>query len=202
MDAAHGCRSHTNGVDAAVSGVTLSKQWQETDVSAATMTAVEIGVRRLCNKSEAIGLERRFINFNTKAQTANNHCLDNAGGVALALKLYPNAPQAKEALAWLDCLWKHLASFGDWKEWNYYPHGPIFLHGVLDIAEATGWISSDRELIKLVGQRCLSFIHGGNVRGNPNSGVRMRMSYEQVYVRQGRLWDLGDDSCHSRHFVR
>ena len=95
------------------------------------MTAVEIGVRRLWNKSEAIGLERRFINFNTKAQTANNHSFDNVGGVVLALKLYPHAPQAKEARAWLDRLWKHLASFGDWKEWNYYPHGPILLHGVL-----------------------------------------------------------------------
>jgi hypothetical protein len=42
----------------------------------------------------------------------------------------------------------HLADFGDWKEWNYYPYGPIVLHGIptslTDVAEATGRLDSDR----------------------------------------------------------
>lgn len=133
-------------------------------------------------------LERRFIDFKAKAQSANNHSFGNAGGVALALKLFPDAPQSKEARAWLDRIWKHLAEFGDWKEWNYYPYGPIFLHGMIDVAEATGRIDSDRVLINSVGQRCLGFLHGGGVRGNPNSGVRMRESYEQIYADP---WNLG-----------
>ena len=43
---------------------------------------------------------------------------------------------------------------GDWTEWNYYPYGPIFLHGLIDIAEVTGRINSEKELINAVGNRC------------------------------------------------
>ena len=57
MDAAHRCSPNANGVNAAMSNSALSKQWQEADVSAAIMTAVEIGVRRLRNKTEAINFE-------------------------------------------------------------------------------------------------------------------------------------------------
>ena len=126
-------------------------------------------------------LDRRIIDFSAKTQTANNHSFGNAGGVALALKLFPDAPQAREAGAWIDRIWQHLADFGDWKEWNYYPYGPIFLHGMLDIAEATGRIETDRVLITSIGRRCLGFVHGGGIRGNPNSGVRMRESLAVVY---------------------
>jgi hypothetical protein len=127
-------------------------------------------------------LGSRFIDFEAKTQKANNHSFGNAGGVALALKLFPDAPQAKAARAWLDRIWNHLSDFGDWKEWNYYPYGPIFLHGMLDVAEASGRIDSDCALIKSIGQRCLGFVHGGGVRGNPNSGVRVRETYEEVYA--------------------
>ncbi|MDG2385647.1 MAG: hypothetical protein P8N76_28515 [Pirellulaceae bacterium] len=133
-------------------------------------------------------LEPRFIDFKAKTQSANNHSFGNAGGVALAVKLFPDAPQAPQARAWLDRIWNHLAEFGDWKEWNYYPYGPIFLHGMLDVAEATDRIDSDRKLIKSVGHRCLGFVHGGGVRGNPNSGVRMRKTYSQVYADP---WNFG-----------
>ncbi|MEM7388183.1 MAG: hypothetical protein AAF514_24885, partial [Verrucomicrobiota bacterium] len=123
------------------------------------------------------------------------------GGIAIALNLFPEAPQAKEARAWLDRIWSHLADFGDWKEWNYYPYGPIFLHGMLDIAEATDRIETDRELIHSIGQRCLGFLHGGGVRGNPNSGVRMRKTYEQVYADP---WNVGyydiEQSARDGHF--
>jgi hypothetical protein len=146
-------------------------------------------------------LEKRFINFEAKAQTAYNSSYGNAGGVALAIKLFPDAPQAKQAQAWLDRIWKDFSNFGDWTEWNYYPYGPIFLHGMLDIAEATGRIESDRELIKSVGGRCLEFLHGGGVRGNPNSGVRMRKSYESVYADP---WNYGyydvEQSARDGHF--
>ena len=57
MNAAHGCRSNANGVDAAVSDAALPNQWQEADVSAAIVAAVEIGVGRLWNKTEAIDFE-------------------------------------------------------------------------------------------------------------------------------------------------
>ena len=57
MDATHRCRSNSNGVDTAVSDAALPQQWQESDVSAAIMAAVEIGERRLWNKTEAIDLE-------------------------------------------------------------------------------------------------------------------------------------------------
>jgi len=45
---------------------------------------------------------------------------------------------------------------------------------MLDIAEATDRIETDRELIHSLGRRCLGFLHKSGVRGNPNSGLRMR----------------------------
>ena len=66
-------------------------------------------------------LESRFIDFKKKAQSANNHSFGNAGGIALALKLFPDSPQADEAKAWLNRIWENLSEFGDWTEWNYYP---------------------------------------------------------------------------------
>ena len=114
-------------------------------------------------------LERRFIDFKTKHQVATNHAFGNAGGVAIALRLFPDAPQAKEARAWLNRIWKHFSDYGDWKEWTYYPYGPIFLHGLIDVAEELGKFNSDRKLLFAVGQRCLGFVHGGGLRGNPNS---------------------------------
>ncbi len=133
-------------------------------------------------------LEPKFLDFKKGAQTANNHSFGNGGGVALALKLFPDAPQAAAARGWLDRIWGHLADFGDWAEWNYYPYGPIFLHGMLDIAEATGRIESDRGLINALGDRCLGFVHGGGVRGNPNSGAPVRKDLAAVYRKP---WDIG-----------
>ena len=133
-------------------------------------------------------LEPRFLDFKKGAQSANNHSYGNGGGVALALKLFPDAPQTEAARAWLDRIWASLSGFGDWKEWTYYPYGPIFLHGLLDVAEATGRIESDRVLINAVGHRALAFIHGGGVRGNPNSGARIRKDQSTVYADP---WNVG-----------
>ncbi|NIP93493.1 MAG: hypothetical protein GWO24_08580, partial [Akkermansiaceae bacterium] len=154
--------------------------------------------RRIVHQS----LEARFIDFKAKAQTANNHSFGNAGGVALALRLFPDdAPQAAGARAWIDRIWNHLAGFGDWTEWNYYPYGPIFLHGMVDIAEATGRIETDRDLINAVGRRCLGFVHGGGVRGNPNSGAPVRGDVAAVHADP---WNVGyydvETSARDGHF--
>jgi hypothetical protein len=132
--------------------------------------------------------EPRFLDFKKGAQSANNHSYGNGGGIALALKLFPDAPQAGAARAWLDRIWGSLSDFGDWKEWTYYPYGPIFLHGLLDVAEATGRIESDRVLINAVGRRALAFIHGGGVRGNPNSGAPVRKDRSAAYTDP---WNVG-----------
>ena len=133
-------------------------------------------------------LQPQFLDFTKGSQQADNHSFGNGGGVALALKLFPNAPQAKEARDWLDRIWANLADYGDWTEWNYYPYGPIFLHGMLDIAEATGRINTDHALINAIGQRCLGFIHGGGIRGNPNCGSQVRKDLSQVYADP---WNMG-----------
>ena len=133
-------------------------------------------------------LSARFLDFTKGSQRADNHSYGNAGGIAMALKLFPDAPQAKEARAWINRIWASLADFGDWKEWNYYPYGPIFLHGMVDIAEATGRIETESALIKAVGRRCLGFVHGGGVRGNPNSGAPTRKDLASLYADP---WTLG-----------
>ncbi|MEM7233553.1 MAG: hypothetical protein AAF517_15355 [Planctomycetota bacterium] len=148
----------------------LARQGVLTDKERATF-------RKIVHQS----LEPKFINFREKGQSADNHTFGNGGGVALAIRIFPDAPQAKEARAWLDRIWKHLSDYGDWTEWNYYPYGPIFLHGLIDVAEATGRLETEADLINALGARCLGFLHGGGIRGNPNSGVRMRKSFEKVY---------------------
>ena len=115
--------------------------------------------------------KRHFIDFSAGYQHANNHAFGNAGGIAIALRLFPHVPQAKEARAWLDRVWNEFSEFRDWKEWTYYPYGPIFLHGMIDLAEERDALESERDVLYAVGRRCLGFVHGGGVRGNPNSGA-------------------------------
>lgn len=188
---------HGGGYHGSWGGAARMRIYQELAEQGVLTESEKTRFKRIVHQS----LERRFIDFTAKTQTANNHSFGNGGGVALALKLFPDVPQATQARAWLDRIWKHLADYGDWKEWNYYPYGPIFLHGMLDIAEATGRIESDRALINVVGQRCLSFLHGGGVRGNPNSGARMRNAFEQVYADP---WNVGyydvEQSARDGHF--
>ena len=133
-------------------------------------------------------LEYKYLDFNRGSQHADNHSFGNGGGVALGIKLFPDAPQVKEARAWLNRIWNHMAEYGDWTEWNYYPYGPIFLHGMLDIAEATGWIDSESKLINAIGKRCLQFNHGGGVKGGPNCGIRQRNDWSSVYADP---WNVG-----------
>ena len=133
-------------------------------------------------------LEYKYLDFNRGSQHADNHSFGNGGGVALGIKLFPDAPQVKEARAWLNRIWNHMAEYGDWTEWNYYPYGPIFLHGMLDIAEATGRIDSESKLINAIGKRCLQFNHGGGVKGGPNCGIRQRNDWSSVYADP---WNVG-----------
>ena len=133
-------------------------------------------------------LSPTFLNFKSGSQHADNHSFGNGGGVALGIKLFPDTPQAKEARAWLDRIWNHMADFGDWTEWNYYPYGPIFLHGMVDIAEVTGRLESESELIHALGRRCLQFTHGSGVRGGPNCGIRQRSDLSGVYADP---WNVG-----------
>lgn len=114
-------------------------------------------------------LRRQVINFKQGSQGADNHSFGNAGGPAIAIRLFPDAPQADEARAWIDRVWGDFSGFGDWKEWTYYPYGPIFLHGMIDLAEERNALENQREFLYAIGRRCLGFVHGGGVRGNPNS---------------------------------
>ena len=72
---------------------------------------------------------------------------------------------------------------------------------MIDIAEVTGRIESDNELINSVGNRCLGFIHGGGVRGNPNCGSVVRDDLELVYKDP---WNFGyynvETSSRDGHF--
>ena len=134
-------------------------------------------------------MSSRFLDFTKGSQSADNHSFGNAGGIAMTLKLFPEAPQSGEARAWIGRIWKHLADFGDWTEWNYFPYGPIFLHGMIDIAEAMGWIESEAELIHAVGKRVLGFIHGGGLRGGPNCGSTVFTDRAALYRDP---WNLGN----------
>ena len=189
---------HGGGYHGGWGGAARMRVYEELAAQGALSDSDQERFRRLVYQS----MEKRFIDFKAKTQAANNHSYGNAGGVALALKLFPDAPQADEAGAWIDRIWRHLSDFGDWKEWNYYPYGPIFLHGLLDIAEATGRIDSDRALIQTIGDRCLGFVRAG-VRGNPNCGSPTRKERSAVYEDP---WNVGcyevETSARDAHFWR
>ena len=188
---------HGGGYHGGWGGAARMRIYEELSTQKMLTGEEEIRFEKIVKQS----LESRFIDFKKKAQSANNHSFGNAGGIALALDLFPDAPQADEARAWIDRIWENLSEFGDWTEWNYYPYGPIFLHGLIDIAEATGRINSEKELINAVGNRCLGFIHGGGVRGNPNCGSVVRDDLESVYKDP---WNFGyynvETSSRDGHF--
>ena len=107
-------------------------------------------------------LEPRFIDFKKKAQSANNHSFWKCRRYCTSFRSFPDAPQADEARAWIDRIWKHLSELR-LDRMELLSYGPIFLHGLIDIAEITGRIDTEKELINAVGNRCLGFIHGGGV---------------------------------------
>ena len=103
------------------------------------------------------------------------------GGPAIAVQLFPDLPNAAGHKRWLDALWRELAEYGDTTETNYYPYGPLYLHGFLDMAEGMGKFATEREFIYAHGRRYLDYVHGGGVRGNPNSGAQIIHDREKLY---------------------
>ena len=156
--------------------------YEELTLAGALTKEEQARFKRIVHQS----LERRFIDFRAKNQNATNHAFGNAGGIAIALRLFPGAPQVKQARAWLDRIWKDFSDFGDWKEWTYYPYGPIFLHGMVDLAEELGKFETERKFLYAIGRRCLGFVHGGGLRGNPNSGASA--TYPKDKARQEEIY--------------
>ncbi|MAV33922.1 MAG: hypothetical protein CMJ59_00555 [Planctomycetaceae bacterium] len=146
----------------------------------------------------------RFLDFSQGHQRATNHAFGNAGGPAIALRLFPELPQAAEARGWLDRIWRDFSEYGDWKEWTYYPYGPIFLHGLIDVAQERGAQETQRELLYAVGQRCLGFVHGGGVRANPNSYAPAKHDRAKLDALYRDPWQLGyfdvEQSARDGHF--
>jgi len=133
-------------------------------------------------------LSERFIKIDNLERGANNRPIANNGGVAIALRLWPDMPRAKELNMWLDRLWREFAEPGDTPESNYYPYGPLFLNGMLDIAKNTGRLETDRELIYAVTKRYMNYFHGSGLRGNPNSSVNSIGEMSLVY---DNPWSFG-----------
>jgi len=146
------------------------------------------------------GFSKRFIDFNAGSQDANNHCFGSVGGIAIALQLFPDVPQAKEARAWLNRIWGKLTEFGDWKEFAYYPYGAIFLHGFVDYAD-DGKLKSDKPMIYAIGKRCQGFVSGGGIKGLPNGGgVFVNENREDIYRNPWQNGNYGKDSVRDGHF--
>lgn len=152
-------------------------------------------------------LSKRFIDKFSGWRGANNHHFGNVGGPAIAVRLFPDMPRAEEIRNWMNALWGDLAELrGGWKEWTYYPYGPIFLHGMIDLAEELGKFEDpeSRRLIYAIGQRCLEFVHGGGVRGNPNSSAISTKSRERLEKIYRNPWQVGyykvEQSARDGHF--
>ena len=100
----------------------------------------------------------------------NNRPYGINGGPAIAVKMFPDHPNAIRHRPWLDALWKELVTYGDTTETNYYPYGPLYLTGLIDMAEGMDKFETEREFLYQHARRYLHYTHGGGVRGNPNSG--------------------------------
>ena len=114
-----------------------------------------------------------FPDYSALERGVNNRPYGINGGPALAVKMFPEHPQCKRHKPWLDALWRELVEYGDTTETNYYPYGPLYLQGLYDMAEGMGKFESERDFLHQHLRRYLSYVHGGGLRGNPNSGVRI-----------------------------
>jgi hypothetical protein len=114
----------------------------------------------------------------------NNRPYGMNGGPAIAVRIFPDMPNAAEHRRWLEAIWRELTEYGDTTETNYYPYGPLFLHGLLDMAEGMGRLEDpeSRELIYALARRYLDYVHGGGVRGNPNSGATVIRDRTRTYT--------------------
>ena len=114
-------------------------------------------------------------------RSANNRPYGMNGGTAIALRIFPDLPQAKEHRRWLNALWRELVEYGDTTETNYFPYGPIYLDGLLDLADGMGKFKTDRKFLFAHARRYLDYVHGGGVRGNPNSGALVIAERKKIY---------------------
>ena len=100
----------------------------------------------------------------------NNRPYGINGGPAIAVKMFPDHPNAIRHRPWLEALWKELVDYGDTTETNYYPYGPLYLTGLIDMAEGMDKFETERDFLYRHVRRYLYYNHGGGIRGNPNSG--------------------------------
>lgn len=120
--------------------------------------------------------------YSMSERSANNRPYGVNGGTAIALQMFPDLPQAKSHRRWLDAQWLELAEYGDTTETNYYPYGPIYLDGLLDMAEGMGKFETERQFLHAHVSRYLDYVHGGGVRGNPNSGSLVDLDRTRAYA--------------------
>ena len=66
------------------------------------------------------------------------------------------------------------------------PYGPIYLDGFLDMAEGLNKFESERDFVYGHVRRYLDYVHGGGVRGNPNSGSFVVTDRDKAY---SNPWD-------------
>ena len=126
-------------------------------------------------------LQQSF-DYGSNERSANNRPYGMNGGPAIALRIFPDLPQAKIHRRWLDALWRELTEYGDTTETNYFPYGPIYLDGWLDMAEGMGKFKTERPFLHAHARRYLDYVHGGGVRGNPNSGSLVVADRTKAYA--------------------
>ena len=126
-----------------------------------------------------------FPDYSALERGVNNRPYGINGGPAIAVSIFPDHPSSIRHKPWLEALWRELVEYGDTTETNYYPYGPLYLQGLYDIAMGMGKFETDREFLHQHIRRYLSYVHGGGVRGNPNSGVRINQkegSRHRIYA--------------------
>ena len=118
-------------------------------------------------------LEADFPDYSLLERGVNNRPYGINGGPSIAVKMFPQHPSSIRHSKWLDALWRELDEYGDTTETNYYPYGPLYLQGLVDMAYGMNKFKTDRDFLHSHFRRYLNYIHGGGVRGNPNSSANI-----------------------------
>ena len=127
-------------------------------------------------------LKLDFLDYSKIERGVNNRPIGINSGPAIAVKMFPEMPNAQRHKPWLDALWRELTEYGDTTETNYYPYGPLYLHGLLDMAEGMDKFETERDFLYHHARRYLHYVHGGGVRGNPNSSANIIHNREKIYA--------------------
>jgi len=139
-------------------------------------------------------LSPNFLGFNRLERGANNRPYKNTGGIAAAIRVFPQMPRVKELALWIDRQWRELAEHGDIFEVNHFPYGGLHLSGIFDIAVETGKIKEldNRELVYTIAKRYLLMNHSMGVRGNPNSAAQANAHFT--------IREMFDDPWHAPYY--